>query len=618
MLAVTTDMKAPKDVSVLSLTIKSGTQIKHNILARVRPDGDVELPATIAIAEPDDPNATIRVRVIIFQEQKPRVLRDVRTTIPRGGRTALLRLGLNFVDDGSGTGNIPADLMPGAVNGSDAEFDPYSAVVSKCDVDMTVIDGVCQSDFVDSESLPDFEEKLVFGQGGKEGCFQSATCFGTATPVAITPGASGPCSFPIAGRATNDLNLAFSTRETGECLADGRCLVPIDQGDLGWHVNGANIDLSPGTCAKLREGAQLLEGHAPSCTPKTEAQPLCEAGGTTKPTPIADAGPDAAADAGGGPEKIMPERFPTGVALLDSNLYVISEQGLAIVKPGMPGQGVPPIGPLPGPRFLTHANAGLAIAEVPIKPAVDPPGGGWVLPTSGGVWGRIDFPADTIAVNTVVHVGSPLATYLWGIVPSTGLGLYTSGISGNASPLLPALDANITSIVKVSSSEVILARDDGSLTDCTFAGEFMCAAVRPTANAARIDALALAPSPPQTALYLQADALWTAALSGPTIVATKLVSGVQVAPFPNGGSNFPHGLVVNGSCAFFTTNTSVEWAKVDSSGLKGTIAGAAGGVPLGLDVGEASDGKLYVYWALYAELATGGAYRAPVPAECLK
>src|SRR5687767_15699577 len=90
MLAVNTDMKAPKDVNAVSVTISTNNTVKHNVIGRVTPQGDILLPATLAVVEPDEENASIRIRVMAFQERKARVLRDVRTSIPKGGRVVLL------------------------------------------------------------------------------------------------------------------------------------------------------------------------------------------------------------------------------------------------------------------------------------------------------------------------------------------------------------------------------------------------------------------------------------------------------------------------------------------------------------------------------------------------
>ncbi len=82
MLAISTDMQTPKDVNVVSVFISTNGTPKLDYLGRVLPDGTVALPATIAVVEPDSPNAEVRIRVIGFQEQKARVLRDVLTTVP--------------------------------------------------------------------------------------------------------------------------------------------------------------------------------------------------------------------------------------------------------------------------------------------------------------------------------------------------------------------------------------------------------------------------------------------------------------------------------------------------------------------------------------------------------
>src|SRR4051812_37702358 len=67
MLAISTDMLAPKDVNAVGVTVFTDDKVKFNVIGRVTPEGEVLLPATLAIAEPDSPNATIRIRVIAFQ-----------------------------------------------------------------------------------------------------------------------------------------------------------------------------------------------------------------------------------------------------------------------------------------------------------------------------------------------------------------------------------------------------------------------------------------------------------------------------------------------------------------------------------------------------------------------
>src|SRR5580700_11605132 len=113
MLAISTDMQTPKDLDVVSVFVESGGVVKFDYLGRVLPDGTLTLPSTLAIVQPENPNAQVHIRVTAFQTQgtqeNARVLRDVLTTVPTAG-TALLRLPLDFLDDGSGQGTLPAQL----------------------------------------------------------------------------------------------------------------------------------------------------------------------------------------------------------------------------------------------------------------------------------------------------------------------------------------------------------------------------------------------------------------------------------------------------------------------------------------------------------------------------
>ncbi len=209
-LAVSTDMQAPKDVSVLSFFIETDGVPKFDYIGRVLPDGTVSLPSTLAIVQPDNPSAQVRIRVIAFQEQTPRVVRDVLTTVPEG-RTALLRLPLNFLDDGSAltTTTLPAQYLPSSVTSVNTtqdvpdgvtDFDP-DMIATKCDFQskgQTSVNGVCVSATVDPTVLPDYSDDLVFGNGGTAtslNCFDVGSCFQGATPVTNVDLTT--CSFPV-------------------------------------------------------------------------------------------------------------------------------------------------------------------------------------------------------------------------------------------------------------------------------------------------------------------------------------------------------------------------------------------------------------------------------------
>ncbi len=329
-LAISTDMQAPKDIDVVSLYVTTNGVTKFDYLGRVLPDGTVSLPSTLALVEPDDPNAEVRIRLTAFRTQpdgtaSARVMRDVVTTIPHE-RTALLRLPLNFLDDGSVTGTLPANLVPDSngVPEGETTYGPTTPgptdpgyLQPACDFDtqrLTSVAGECVNANVDSSKAPDYEDALVFGDGGTatapacfavESCFQQATAVPTTTITMASDG-SGSCSFAIpAGENGENWNCALQTTDgTGTCVGPNGgppCLVPLesDPGE-GFTVQpGRQVTMVPGVCKKLfppggAQGAQLWLDKT-SCATKVEAAPVCQ------PTVFAsatDSGTHSGGDAG--------------------------------------------------------------------------------------------------------------------------------------------------------------------------------------------------------------------------------------------------------------------------------------------------------------------------------
>jgi hypothetical protein len=296
-LAISTDMQAPKDVDLVSVYIETNNQPKFDYLGRVLPDGTVSLPSTLAIVEPDDEGAQVRIRVIAFQEQKARVLRDVLTTVPHG-RQSLLRMPLNFLDDGQVTGTLPSQYIPiGPLNPNgppdgDTGFQPAQPdptqpgfMKTACDFtqQQTSINGSCASAVVDSSSLPDYSDSAVFGDGGSLGaptCFQVETCFASSAVVGQVTmlGGNQGCSFPLpAGADPQSFNVALAVPGTGTPV-NGVDLVPLesDPGE-GFSVSGQTVSLVQGVCNKLKNpGTGLVISTGKGCAPKTESSPVCQ------------------------------------------------------------------------------------------------------------------------------------------------------------------------------------------------------------------------------------------------------------------------------------------------------------------------------------------------------
>ena len=331
MLAINTDMRAPKDVNAVSVSISTNGAIKHSFIGRVTPQGEVLLPATLAITEPEDKSASIRIRVMAFQDRKPRVLRDIRTTVPTGGRTALLRIPLNFVNDASAVGEpLPPGVVPDAVPGTGgmptgggsgggaADFDFFGSFQPPCDdiQNQTIIDGECKDNFVDPATLPDFDTAQLGDSTDVGSCFDVARCFNAATSVGsggdvavdagsdasrVPPGPpdasdgqgdagskfkdyrpaavtldTGTCSLQMNGASPERLNIALVTRDAGECVRPGECYVPIDRGGAGgWKAENGRVQLPTFVCRLIGAKQLRLATSTETCAAKEESNPIC-------------------------------------------------------------------------------------------------------------------------------------------------------------------------------------------------------------------------------------------------------------------------------------------------------------------------------------------------------
>jgi hypothetical protein len=285
-LAISTDMQAPKDIDVVSVFVSTGPNVDFDYLGRVPPQGTTTLPATLAVVQPDNPGDQVRIRVIGFKDQTARVLRDVLTTVPEQ-QTALLRVPLDFLDDGSAQGSIPAALVPlgpGGAPEGDSTFDA-TGIASSCDFDdlhQTSINGECATAVVDPSTLAPYDPTQVYGSGGQLAsglpaqCFDPGRCFAGAAPV--TDVDMTACTFALPGGAGANFNLALVTTDTGECNALGQCFVPLENDAVqGWTLNGNTVQMVPGICKKAQGGAQLFMAVG-ACPPKQLSNPVCEPG----------------------------------------------------------------------------------------------------------------------------------------------------------------------------------------------------------------------------------------------------------------------------------------------------------------------------------------------------
>jgi hypothetical protein len=295
MVAIETDMSLPKDVDRVHMDI---TAEGNSLLSQdypVGPDG-VKIPATIGVVGGSNPSTVVTIRVIAYQQGTPRVLRQNVTTVPTS-RIATLRMPIQWLCVGSAQ-----ELTPGQVT-------------SICPDGQTCVEGTCQTDVIDSSTLPDYSAQDVYGGGNGGGngeCFDTTGCWEGAVEVMVDP---DTCTIPLPANPSN-ANVFLRTTTSGICSSDGTlCLIPLDGNTAnGWYPvatnEGPRIQLPRAVCNDLGNMVTEVEVST-TCATKSESVPTCGPwsstgdgdGGTvdvTAPPPpdaAPEAGPDATVDA---------------------------------------------------------------------------------------------------------------------------------------------------------------------------------------------------------------------------------------------------------------------------------------------------------------------------------
>lgn len=246
-LIVKTDMAPPKDFNKLRIEVFNEGALKFEYEGPVPGDPKDEqrivLPSTLGLVAPEDPSNAIRIEVGVRSGGKDgpvRVVREVVTTIP-ADRVAML--------------NIPIQFL---CKSDDIPFDPDGNLKpSDCPDGKTCIAGTCEDSAVDSSTLPDYDEKSVYGGNGdpaKGKCFDVATCFEKGVLVDAKTIDKASCTFPLPkGVESKKMNLALGVESDGICNSIG-CLVALDaNSETGWRLDdaGTNVVLPKGVCANL-------------------------------------------------------------------------------------------------------------------------------------------------------------------------------------------------------------------------------------------------------------------------------------------------------------------------------------------------------------------------------
>ena len=499
---------------------------------------------------------------------------------------------------GAGAGFLAADAadVPGGQDPTEA----IALITSTCTGEnQTVIDGECADDFVDSSKLPDYSEDLVRPGAPEGACFPTGRCFVDARKVEVDLAA---CTATVRGDVAK-LNLALVTPDTGECLGEGRCLVPLDRGLSGWTVKGgakpeggAVVALAKGLCRKVSGGTQLVEAYSDlsSCAPKGEANPVCQETGASS---VAEAGADTSTP---GAQRIVALDGPIAVALAE---IAAGAARLVVIGPrGVFSYAVPA-----GDDAVDHQLASIAVGGVSAT-------AGRVVVTdraTGRAWYATALPNFTPRfplgdAGGVLNAGTYVyPSLIWATGGSNGLLRYEDAENPQVSYIVPGDFTAVAPLAGYLGEGVLAGTATGKLFYCAL-GECGFPVILPGAVQS-------------VAVYRTIGA----AMAGEDVVILtepNLTSKLPRQSITVAAGSPPHGMAIvpasgDKACLYFTDNDGkVQWVLVDFAGKLSTVEVLQAGPRPAL--GLAADGQ-FVYWTVGAAASAGGGiYRAPVPDLC--
>jgi len=208
MLAISADMSIPKNMNQVTVEVLDDKGEKTLATYPLRPqDLGQPMPGSLAIVPPDGGGERVRIRLRAEHDDARggdptvRVVREAVVKIPTG-RVAMLTMPLRWLCDGK------------------VKQDTDGSYISDCGHDETCAAGICIPAVVDSDKLPAYDPKLIFGGGDENGkggvCMDVVQCFSQGFDV--QPDAT--CTVPLPpGADEASLNVAMVTGNGG----DGIC-----------------------------------------------------------------------------------------------------------------------------------------------------------------------------------------------------------------------------------------------------------------------------------------------------------------------------------------------------------------------------------------------------------
>jgi hypothetical protein len=279
MLILQTDLSLPKDIDKLTIDVLVRGELRNtSILTDVGADGSLLIPASLGITldleKGTDASTPVTLRATAFQKEKPRIIREVVTTVPKD-RIAALKMPIQWLC------------------WDQVAVDEKNVAHTNCpDMNQTCVAGTCVNKEVDPSTLDDFAPDQVFGGGtgtnGDGTCFDTSMCF-TGSVDAPTTLVGEDCTITTSG----EVNVAIRVDSAGICGPAG-CFVPLDaKSEFGWQAGDAGkIKLPRAVCDRISvshtANGVSISGTSAACPLKTNSIPTCgpwSASGKAPPDP---------------------------------------------------------------------------------------------------------------------------------------------------------------------------------------------------------------------------------------------------------------------------------------------------------------------------------------------
>ncbi len=325
LLAIDANLNVPSDMDQLGVSVmaEDGTVASIDQVYPMAPIGFAKFPATLAIVR--GTAGPIDIKVAGFKGGEAFVLRETVTTLPEG-RTAILRIDLNWLDTGS-------------TSGSGTQVQALTTSMP-CVAGQTSVDGSCQAFTLDSATLPTYTNGALVSTSDTDA---SAQCLDIPDCVVGQPGATRPpepaqpmlggvtgidggtqptCVIAPPTTFTGDFNIGMIPKSAaaGWCNGAG-CALPLDNPVApSWPVaSDGMVHLPIGVCTSTKIAGLLLSPVTEGC-PQYGAtlHPACqEYGMDGGATTIGEGGVRRAGEGGtGGPNLTITENgsdpsFPT-------------------------------------------------------------------------------------------------------------------------------------------------------------------------------------------------------------------------------------------------------------------------------------------------------------------